>query len=117
MPTSEIFHRIGLALAGPCLLLAVVLGAIAAWETRPIPVCGASIRFMPQCRNPPVPAQWTTESGTPSGSNVYQVEFGTVSGAPDLTPSGWAVLAALLLYLGSRGLGWILKDRTRHLAG
>ena len=116
MLTLESFHRIGLVLAGPCLVLAVVLGAIAAWETRPIPMCGTTIAVVPQCRNPPIPAQWMTESGASPGPNVYQVEFGTVSGAPDLTASGWAVLAALSLYLGSRGLGWILKNRTRHLA-
>lgn len=109
-------HRVGLALALPCLLLAVGFGAVATWETRPLPPCGGGVGFALKCRRIAAPSGWDEQRILDLLPTTRQVEFGGISGVPDLAASGVAVLVALLLYLGSRGLGWILAGRARHLA-
>ena len=109
-------QRIGLALAAPCLLLALVLAGQAVWEARPLPAClsGGLDPFHPaqKCR------RVTMVGGvlvTPeaAGTSLRMVERGSVSGMPDLGPAGMATLAALIVYLTSWGFDWLMRRRVR----
>ncbi|WP_375410845.1 hypothetical protein [uncultured Methylobacterium sp.] len=113
-------HRIGLLLAAPFLLFALVLAGTAVWEARPLPACGASgidpLNPVLRCRRLtmvggiPVPSR---EAVSASGLRV--IEQGTVSGMPDLRSSGLAFLCGLVLYGLSRGFGRVLSRRRTAL--
>ena len=115
-------HRIGLLLAAPVMLFALVLAGMAIWDARPLPACGASgidpLNPVLRCRRVrmiggiPVSPR---DAGSASGLRV--IEQGTVSGMPDLRPSGLAALFGLLLYGLSRSLGWVFRRRGATLAG
>ena len=109
-------HRIGLLLATPLMLLALVLAGMAVWEARPLPACGASgidprnpvfrCRRVTMIGGIPVPPQ---EAGNSSGLRV--IEQGSVSGMPDLRSSGLAFLCGLILYGVSRSFGRVFNRR------
>lgn len=113
-------HRIGLLLAVPFLLVALILAGMAIWEARPLPACGASgidplnpvhrCRRVTMIRGIPMLSQ---EAGNSSGVRV--IEQGSVSGMPDLKSSGLAALCGLILYGFSRGFGWVLHRRRTRL--
>lgn len=109
-------HRIGLVLAAPFMLFALVLAGMAVWEARPLPVCLASgiDPFNPvhRCRRVTmiggIPVS-PHETGSAPGLRV--IEQGTVSGMPDLRSSGLAFLCGLILYGLTRSLAWVLNRR------
>ena len=109
-------HRIGLLLAAPVMLLALILAGMAIWEARPLPACGASgidpHNPVLRCRRVTViggvPVSSREAGGIPG---LRAIEQGSVSGMPDLRSSGLAALCGLILYGLSRGLGTILNRR------
>ena len=113
-------HRIGLLLAAPLMLLALVLAGMAVWEARPLPACSAS-GIDP--RNPLYRCRRVTMVGgvavlpreAASTPGLRVVEQGSVSGMPDLRSSGLAFLCALILYGLSRSFGWVLTRRRTAL--
>ena len=113
-------HRIGLLLAAPLMLFALVLAGTAVWEARPLPACGAS-GIDP--RNPVYRCRRVTMIGgvpvspreTGSTPSLKAIEQGSVSGMPDLRASGLAFFCGLVLYGLSRSLGWALNRRRTAL--
>lgn len=110
-------HRLGLALAAPALLAALWLGAVATWETRPLPRCvGNGLDLLnptQKCRRYPVPSGPPSLYSDAGSAHFLLVEQGTVSGAPDFRSAGGAAALSLMLYLVSRGLGWLLSRLAR----
>ena len=108
-------HRVGLLLAAPAVLAALWLGALAAWDTRPLPRCvGNSLDLLnpaQKCRRHPVPSG--PHSSHSDLGQLLMVERGTVSGAPDFRAAGGAAGLALALYLASRGLGRLVRGLAR----
>jgi hypothetical protein len=113
-------QRIGLALTLPCALLALVLATQAVWDARPLPACFRSglDPFHPaqKCRRVTVVGGVPVPTG-PEGSPLRMVEQGSVSGMPDFRPAGMATLAALALYLASRGFDRLWRRRVRPMTG
>lgn len=111
---------LSLVLTVPCVLLALALAGHAVWEARPLPAClsGGLDPFHPalRCRRVTmmggVPVTWGVE-----GSSLKVVERGSVSGMPDLRPAGLAVVLALVVYLTSWGIDWLLRRRVRLKTG
>ena len=105
-------HRLGLALAAPVLLAALWLGAVATWDTRPLPKCvGNGLDLLnptQKCRRYPVPSGPPSSYADSGLGHLLMIEQGTVSGAPDFRSAGRAAALSLALYLASRGLGWFL---------
>lgn len=109
-------HRIGLLLATPFMLFSLVLAGMAVWEARPLPACGASgidphnpahrCRRVTMIGGMPVSPR---EAGSTVGMRA--IEQGSVSGMPDVRPSGLAALCGLILYGLSRSLGRVLNRR------
>jgi len=56
-------------------------------------------------------------TGAVGGSSLKLVEQGSVSGMPDLRPAGLAVVLALVIYLTSWGIDWLLRRRFRLTTG
>jgi hypothetical protein len=114
-------HRIGLLMAAPLVLIALVLAGIATWDARPLPACSAG-RIDPlnpvyRCRQVTMIAGAPVQTvGVTGPGLVRMVEQGSVSGMPDFRSAGLAVLGALGLYGLSRGLGWLVRRRRRWLA-
>lgn len=115
-------HRIGLVLAAPLMLLALVLAGMAVWEARPLPACLASgidpLNPVHRCRRLTmirgIPVSPGEAESTPG---LRVIEQGTVSGMPDLRSSGLAFLCGLILYGLTRSLGWVLNRRGLALTG
>lgn len=106
-------HRLGLALAAPAMLAALWFGAVATWDTRPLPRCvdnGLDLLNPTQkCRRYPVPSGPPSSNSDTGSGHVLMVEQGTVSGAPDFRSAGRAAGLGIALYLASRGIGWLLS--------
>lgn len=113
-------HRVGLLMAAPLVLVALVLAGTATWDARPLPDCSAGrvdplnpvyrCRHMTMIGGTPVQTVGVTGPGL-----VRMVEQGSVSGMPDFRSAGLAALGALGLYSLSRGLGWLVSRRRRWL--
>lgn len=114
------YRRLAWFLAAPCLLLALVLAGQATWDARPLPACLASglDPFNPaqKCRRRLVLREDSRAARSPD-RNLTMVEQGTVSGVPDLRDAGIAILVALILYVATCGLGWLVDHRQRPLSG
>ena len=115
-PIPSLSHRIGLLLASPLMLIALILTGLAIWEARPLPACGACgiDQHNPafRCRRVRVVGGIHVaprEAGTTSV--LTPVGQGSVSGMPDFRLAGLAALCGLILYGLSRSLGWVLNRR------
>lgn len=113
-------HRIGLLLAAPLVLIAMVLAGTATWDARPLPACSAGrvdpLNPVYRCRRVTMIAGAFVQTvGVTGPGLVRTVEQGTVSGMPDFRSAGLAALGALGLYGLSRGSGWLVSRRRRRL--
>ena len=114
------FHRIGLLLAAPFMLFALVLAGMATWDARPLPACSAGgidpLNPVLRCRRVTmIRGIAVTPHEAENSTALWLIEQGTVSGMPDFRSSGLAALCGLILYGLSRSLGWVLNRRRTAL--